>query len=147
MHTDLLIMQPYKILDDGSEEIDIGITTAPRKVSGVRLLAQIWAMAFLSESGKAVLYQDEGGGMAALVGSTTSEFTRGDLSNLVSIAISKVNEEIIRHQADEEIDDENEILATAFLLGIYSDSADSADVQVRVVSQAGSNLAVQLPIE
>jgi hypothetical protein len=144
---DLFFVPATVILDDGSFVLEIALGQEPRKIAGIQKLVQIWISEFLTDPGHHILDMDSGGGVSSLLGKNNNTgHSKSDLKGLITAAIDKTNKGIFEQQgADEDIDDD-ELLHTAYLLGLESAAEDELDIKIQLVAKSMKSQAVIVPI-
>lgn len=142
---DLFYMPSVEEYSDGSKMLGMFIGDNPKAASGAILLMQVWISTLLSEIGHAVLDYDSGGGIQELIGKNATSIAGKDLRNIITIAVQKTNEEVIRNQIEEGITDNNELLDQAYVVNITTDGASSADITIRLLNKAGKLTSNVIP--
>lgn len=143
-----LYFTPVEIIfEDGSQLLNIGIGTTPRKISGIQKLIQIWASLFLSDPGHHILDMESGGGVSSLLGrNNNNDFSNNNMKNLISVAIDKTNQEVFESQMVDENVDDDEALETAYLIGIETIAEDEIDIKIKLVTKANTSQSIVVPL-
>lgn len=143
---DLFFIPAKEILDNGSVVIELNIGQSPRKISGIQKLIQIWINKFLSSPGRNIFDLNGGGGVLSMIGNNINTTTTDSLKGLLAAAINKTNKEVFEDQLVDEDSEDDELLASATLLGVEIIAEDEININIQIVSQAGTSQALVVPI-
>lgn len=113
-------------------------------IKGFQKLINKWAKCFLTPEGSDLSDRTYGSPFPNLIGSNIT--TRGDVADVVQIAVDKTNAKIREYQAAKPPDDPRESLDDAELESLVFDTSGTGiTVFIRIRNQAGELLRVQLP--
>jgi len=113
--------------------------TAAMKVTGFKALIDRWIKTFLTPKGSDPLYPDEGTSVGALIGANISKVTT-DLRDIVTMSITKANEQIQRQDIEGFYDDVMRLKSAT--LDRLVTSADGIEVWITIENVAGERLTV-----
>lgn len=146
MARDIKIFNAEMTDDSGGLVMSIGIGDLPRSISGIELLAHKWLVIFLSELESSPIDPNSGGGILQEIGMNTDIKTLTDFRAIAQLALDKTNGELFMSQIEDDIDDEQERLASSSLVGVEKEGEDGFSVTVQIVNDSGIGASLIVPL-
>lgn len=130
--TDLKVLSPVSVARQDAV-LSFGVTSPPKKISGIDRLVQGWVMIFLTTPGSDIFNPTSGGGGASIIGRSTDRAGKGVAADL-SLAIERTKQELLRLQSKNQKIPPSEKLLTSSL-DVVQFGADTTVLSARVSIQ------------